>query len=103
MTRRDSIAHLSDRMQLPRLIRDMSNPAVLLVAAAVGVGLSIWLRGAGGVTGQLITPFLMLVLFSIFARVSLTRLREAVRDWQYLLTAVGLNFVSTPFVAFFLG
>jgi ACR3 family arsenite efflux pump ArsB len=81
----------------------MSDPAVLLVAAAVGVGLSVWLRGAGGVTGQLITPFLMLVLFSIFARVSLTRLREAVRDWQYLLTAVGLNFVSTPLVAFFLG
>ena len=75
---------LSDRMQLPRLIRDMSDPAVLLVAAAVGVGLSIWLRGAGGVTEHLITPFLMLVLFSIFARVSLTRLREAVRDWQYL-------------------
>lgn len=97
------MAHLSDRMQLPRLIRDMSDPAVLLVAAAIGVDLSMWLRGAEGVTGQLITPFLMLVLFSIFARVSLTRLREAVRDWQYLLTAVGLNFVSTPFVAFFLG
>lgn len=97
------MAHLSDRMQLPRLIRDMSDPAVLIGAAVAGAGLSMCLRGAGGVTGQLITPFLMLVLFSLFARLSLTRLREAVRDWHYLLTAVGLNFVSTPLVAFFLG
>ncbi len=103
MTRRDSMARLSDRMQLPRLIRDMSGPAILLVAAAVGVGLSMWLPEAEGIAGQLITPFLMLVLCSLFARVSLTRLREAARDWHYLLTAVGLNFVSTPLVAFFLG
>ncbi|MBM4308099.1 MAG: arsenic resistance protein [Deltaproteobacteria bacterium] len=97
------MAHLNNRVKPLRLIRDMSCPAVLLLAAAVGLALSVWSNGARSIAGQLITPFLMLVLFSIFTRVSLTRLREAVRDRQYLLTAMGLNFVSTPFVAFFLG
>ncbi|HXF04306.1 MAG TPA: bile acid:sodium symporter [Blastocatellia bacterium] len=52
---------------------------------------------------QIITPLLMVVLFSLFARISLVGLREAARDWRYLLPAVGLNFVSTPLIAFFLG
>jgi ACR3 family arsenite efflux pump ArsB len=103
MARKDPMARLSHGIQLSRLIRDLFDPAVLLWSAAVGVGLSVWLPEARGIAGQLITPFLMIVLFSLFARVSLTRLREAARDWQYLLTAVGLNFVSTPLIAFFLG
>jgi len=61
-------------MQLSRLIRDLFDPVVLLWSAAVGVGLSVWLHEARGIAGQLITPFLMTVLFSLFARVSLTRL-----------------------------
>jgi len=73
------------------------------MAAAVGVGFSVWLGGAEEVGSQLITPFLMFVLFSLFARVSLTRLGEAARDWGYLLTSAGLNFVTTPLLAFLLG
>jgi len=97
------MAHPNKRVKPLRLIRDMSFPAVLLLAAAVGLALSVWSHGARSVAGQLIAPFLMLVLFSFFSRISLTRLREAVRDRQYLLAAVGLNFLSTPLVAFLLG
>lgn len=75
----------------------------MLGAAALGVMLSVGWHAAGKVAEQLITPLLMVVLFTLFARVSLARLREAVGDWRYLLTAVGLNFVSTPLIAFFLG
>src|SRR5512139_1016865 len=103
MARKDSMVQLRNSMQLSRLIRDLFEPAVLLWSAAVGVGLSVWSNEAPSIAGHLITPFLMIVLFSLFARVSLTRLREAARDWQYLLTAVGLNFVSTPLIALFLG
>jgi ACR3 family arsenite efflux pump ArsB len=81
----------------------VADPIVLLGAAAVGVMLSVGLDGARNVVGQIITPLLMVVLFTLFARVSLGRLREAARDWRYLLTAVGLNFVTTPLIAFFLG
>ena len=90
-------------MQFLKLFREMSYPSVLLLAAAVGVGLSVSSHEVRSIAGQLIPPFLMLVLFSIFIRISLTRLREAIQDRQYLLTAVSLNFVSTPFVAFLLG
>jgi ACR3 family arsenite efflux pump ArsB len=92
-----------EAIRLSRLVRDLAEPAILLGAAAIGVGLSVEMREAGSVAGLLITPFLMVVLFTLFARVSLGQLREAARDWRYLLTAVGLNFVSTPLIAFFLG
>lgn len=85
------------------VLRDVADPIVLLGAAAVGVILSVGLHGARNVAGRIITPLLMVVLFTLFARVSLGRLREAAGDWRYLLTAVGLNFVSTPLIAFFLG
>jgi ACR3 family arsenite efflux pump ArsB len=51
----------------------------------------------------LIVPLLVLVLFSLFARVSLARLRDAARDRRYPLTALGLKFLSTPLLVFALG
>lgn len=90
-------------MERSRLLRDLSDPAILLCAAALGVGLSASLPGCTSVAERLIPPFLMAVLWSLFARVSLARLGEAARDGRYLLAAVALNFVSTPLVAFFLG
>lgn len=84
-------------------LRDLAEPIALLGAAGIGVMLSVGLHGARNVAGEIITPLLMVVLFTLFARVSLGRLRDAARDWRYLLTAVGLNFVSTPLIAFFLG
>lgn len=84
-------------------LRDLVEPAILLSAAAVGVGLSVGMPGAGRLAGRLMTPLLMVVLFTLFARVSLGQLKDAARDGRYLLTAVGLNFVSTPLIAFALG
>lgn len=81
-------------------IRDLFEPLVLLAAAAAGLLLSVRLHGAAG---QFIAPFLILVLFSLFARVSLARLSRAARDWRYLVAALGLNFVSTPLIALLLG
>lgn len=90
-------------MKFLRLLRDLSEPIILLGAAAGGVALSLWVQKAASVAGSLITPLLMIVLFSLFARVSLRRLTEGARDRRYLLTAVGLNFLTTPLVAYFLG
>lgn len=64
--------------------------------AALGVMVSLRWPSAKPGAEWLIVPLLVLVLFSLFARVSLARLRDAARDWRYLLTALGLNFVSPP-------
>jgi ACR3 family arsenite transporter len=81
----------------------VKEPALLLGAAGLGVAVSLGWPRAKPAAEWLIVPLLMVVLCSLFARVSLARLRDAARDWRYLLTALGLNFVSTPLLAFGLG
>lgn len=90
-------------MKLPRVMDDLQEPAVLLGAAALGIGVSLGWPSVKHGAELLIVPLLVLVLFSLFARVSLARLRDAARDRRYLLTALGLNFLSTPLLAFALG
>jgi arsenite transporter len=90
-------------MKLPRVMGDLREPALLLGAAALGVMISLGWPRAKPAAERLIVPLLVLVLFSLFARVSLGRLRDAALDWWYLRTALGLNFGSTPLLAFGLG
>jgi ACR3 family arsenite transporter len=90
-------------MKLPRVMDDLREPAILLAAAALGIGVSLGWPRVKQSAELLIVPLLVLVLFSLFARVSLCRLRDAARDRRYVLTALGLNFLSTPLLAFALG
>jgi len=75
-------------MKRPRVIDDLREPALLLGAAALGVMVSLGWPSAKPAAEWLIVPLLVLVLFSLFARVSLARLRDAARAWRYLLTAL---------------
>ena len=90
-------------MKLPRVMDDLREPALLLGAAALGTAVSLEWPPVKQGAELLIVPLLVLVLFSLFARVSLARLRDAARDRRYVLTALGLNFISTPLLAFALG
>jgi ACR3 family arsenite efflux pump ArsB len=90
-------------MKFPRVMEDLREPALLLGAAALGVAVSLGWPPVKQGAEFLIVPLLVLVLFSLFARVSLARLRDAARDRRYVLTALGLNFLSTPLLAFALG
>ncbi len=85
------------------LWRDLKEPAVLLGAAGVGTFLSTQWPETARLSERAISPLLVLVLFTLFARVSLERLREAVRDRKYVLSVLGMNFVSAPVLAFLLG
>lgn len=82
---------------------DLREPALLLGAATLGVTVLVAWPSVKPTAEWMIGPLLVLVLFPLFARVSLGRLGHAVRDWRYLLTALGLNFISTPLLAFGLG
>jgi len=85
------------------LWEDVREPAILLGAAVVGAFLSVSWPEAIPVAKWVIVPLLVVVLFALFARVPLERLREAVQDRRYVLAALGLNFGSTPILAFLLG
>jgi len=85
------------------VLRDLGQPAILLAAGAVGIALSFRMSEAVSPLTKVITPLLMGVLFTLFARVSLGRLRVAARDWRYQVTALALNFGTTPLVAYLLG
>jgi ACR3 family arsenite transporter len=87
----------------PRVMDDLREPALLLGAAALGVMISLACPRAKPGAERLIVPLLVLVLCSLFASVSLARLRDAAWGWRYLRTALGLNFISTPLLAFGLG
>lgn len=78
-------------------------PAALLGAAGAGMLISLTWPAVAPMAGHAITPLLVVVLFSVFARVSLGRLREAARDGRYVLAVVAMNFVSAPVLAFLLG
>ncbi len=82
---------------------DLKEPATLLGAAGMGVFVSLRWPDVTPIAARAITPLLVIVLFTVFARVSLGRLREAARDRQYMLTVLGLNFGSAPVLAFLLG
>lgn len=78
-------------------------PALLLSAVAIGLALARLAPRAGAYAEQAITPALMLVLLAVFYRVPLRRLRAAFGHRRYFRTALLINFVLTPLVAYALG
>ncbi|MBI2956632.1 MAG: arsenic resistance protein [Acidobacteria bacterium] len=78
-------------------------PALLLSAVALGLGLARAAPGAAAVSERVLTPALMLLLGAIFYRVPLRRLRVALGHRRYFAAALALNFVLMPLVAYALG
>lgn len=78
-------------------------PALLLTAVAAGLAAARAAPQAAALAERLLTPTLMLLLTAVFYRVPLAHLRTAFGHRQYFATALGLNFVLTPLVAYGLG
>lgn len=78
-------------------------PALLLSAVGLGLGLARAAPELAGQAERAIPPALVLVLFAVFYRVPLERLRAAFGHRRYFAAALGLNFLLTPLVAYGLG
>jgi ACR3 family arsenite efflux pump ArsB len=76
--------------------------AVMLAAAIIGLLLGQF-SGFGDVSVDLIEPFLMLMLFLVFLSVDPRRVKDSFRNLRFLSSALLINFVLTPIVAFVLG
>jgi ACR3 family arsenite efflux pump ArsB len=82
---------------------DRWEPVLLLTAVGLGLGLARAAPELAGRAEPMISPALVLVLFAIFYRVPIERLRTAFGHRPYLGAALGLNFLLTPLVAYGLG
>ncbi len=82
---------------------EVREPAILLGAAVVGTFLSVRWSEAVPFAKRAIVPLLVVVLFTLFLRIPFERLREAMRDWSYVLAVSALNFGSAPVLASLLG
>lgn len=78
-------------------------PALLLSAVAVGLGVARLVPGASALAGPAIPPALVLLLLAVFSRVPLDRLRVAFTQRRYFGVALAVNFLLTPLVAYGLG
>lgn len=77
------------------------HPALMLGAALLGLALGT-LPGAGEAGTALIEPFLMAMLFFVFLAVEVGQLRRAFADLRFTATALAVNFVWTPLLAYVL-
>ena len=75
---------------------------VMLSAAIIGLCIGSF-TDSGDLAASLIEPFLMLMLFLVFLSVDLGRFRESFSNVGFLSSAVLINFVWTPILAYILG
>lgn len=54
-------------------------------------------------TGNLITPFLCMMLFGLFLEIPLNELKNSFKNVKFSLTSLIINFVWTPLFGYFLG
>ena len=77
-------------------------PIFIMAAAAAGVAIGA-LTDVGGSATALIEPFLMALLFVLFLSVDARALGRSFRNVRFTASALFLNFVLTPVVAYVLG
>lgn len=71
---------------------------VASIGAAVIMGLT--LPGIAAPAETLINPVLALLLYATFLSIPFAQLGAVVRDWKFLRSALGLNFLLVPLVVF---
>ena len=75
-----------------------------LVLAGVALGLAAaQVDGVPSTADRLILPFLLVMLFCVFAQVPLARLRDGFRNRRVVGTSLAVNFVWNPLLAVVLG
>ena len=80
-----------------------SSQTVLVLGAIVGGLLLGQASGVPAIADVLILPFLMVMLFCVFAGVPLSRLRGAVRNRRVVGSSLVVNFLWNPLLAVVLG
>ena len=77
------------------------HPIVMMASALAGLAVG-GVLGMGHQDSALIEPFLMVMLFLVFLSVDVGKVRSAFKDVRFLSTALVINFVWTPILAFVL-
>lgn len=75
---------------------------IVLLMALLGIFLSE-ISVVSKLCGNLITPFLMIMLFLIFIQIPLKDITNSFKNVKFTFTALGINFLWTPFITFILG
>ena len=75
---------------------------VMLSAAIIGLVLGSF-TAFGDSSAMWIEPFMMLMLFMVFLSVDLVKVKDSFRNVRFLSSAVLINFVWTPILAYILG
>lgn len=75
--------------------------ALYLAAIAVGAVAGLAVPGASALE-VMITPILGVLLYATFLAVPFHAIADAVRDWRFLASVLGLNFVLLPIIVFLL-
>ena len=75
----------------------------IIILAAAGIGLALGQAITLPNTSLLIEIFLMMLLYTMFATVSLKKLGESLKNIKYTASSLIINFVITPQIAFMLG
>lgn len=74
--------------------------ALHLLALLAGAAVALLFPAAARPAGAAVTPVLGLLLYVTFLGVPFGRLRRAFRDWRFLATLLGVNFIVVPVVVF---
>ena len=75
----------------------------IIILAAAGIGLALGQAITLPNSSLLIEIFLMMLLYTMFATVSLEKLGESLKNIKYTASSIIINFVITPQIAFILG
>jgi len=70
------------------------------VAVLLAVGVGLGQPSAGTMLESLINPVLAVLLYVTFLEIPFVRIRQAFRDRQFMLAALGMNFLIVPVVVF---
>ena len=77
-------------------------PLIIIGAALIGLLLGA-MTSFGNVSSDLIEIFLMLLLYILFLCIDLKKISQSFRNVRYTITAVLINFIFTPLLAYILG
>ncbi len=77
------------------------HPILMMASALTGLAIGKAL-GAGHQDSAYMEPFLMAMLFLVFLSVDVGKFKGAFRNVRFLSTALAVNFVWTPVLAFIL-
>ena len=76
--------------------------SLYLAGLAIGALIGLLAPALAGPAAAVILPVLALLLYTTFLRHPLRQIGQAFRDWRFLATILGVNFVVVPMVVWLL-